>query len=91
MKRLFILFQWHLGPSLPFGITKSYLVEDCNGGVILVGGESIENYYLTTLFRLPHSEAQWEKINQTLKIGRHSHAALIIPDAITDCTRSPEP
>ena len=83
--------QWKRGPCLPFGITAASLVEDNNGGVILVGGQSIENYSLKTLFRLPHAEGQWEEMNQTLKMGRHSHAAFLIPDAITDCTTSLDP
>jgi len=78
--------QWQKGPPLPFGITHSSLVEDGNGGVILVGGESSENSYLKTLFRLPHAEGHWEEMNQTLKIGRRDHAAFLIPEAITDCT-----
>jgi len=47
--------EWRNGPDLPFGITKGVLVEDPNGGVILVGGSSKKVTFLNTLFRLPNA------------------------------------
>ncbi len=46
---------WYQGPDLPFGIADSAIVEDSNGGVILVGGNSQKGGILNTLFRLSHS------------------------------------
>ncbi len=31
--------QWRTGPELPFGIKQSQMVEDQNGGVVVIGGE----------------------------------------------------
>jgi hypothetical protein len=32
------LNEWHAGPELPFDIAASQMVEDQNGGVVLIGG-----------------------------------------------------
>ena len=32
--------EWQMGPELPFGISHSKMVEDQNGGVVLIGGLS---------------------------------------------------
>ena len=45
---------WRRGPDLPFGICCGELVEDSAGGVVLVGGQSRNDVYLSSLFRLPH-------------------------------------
>ncbi len=34
------LNEWQTGPELPFGIDGSRMVDDLNGGVVLIGGES---------------------------------------------------
>ena len=47
--------EWRQGPDLPFGIFGGAMVEDPEGGVILIGGSAHSNpYYLDTLFRLSH-------------------------------------
>jgi hypothetical protein len=35
--------EWHTSPELPFGFDNSQLVEDQNGGVILIGGYSLQS------------------------------------------------
>ena len=64
------------------------MVEDQNGGVVLIGGESSSNDYLDTLYQLPHGsqDAVWTKMEQQMKTGRYRHTAFFIPDNIFDCS-----
>ncbi len=80
--------EWREGPSLPFGIDEAEMVEDQNGGVVLVGGESDSYKYLDTLFQLPHGgeDAVWTKMEQKLQTGRWGHVAFLVPDNIVDCS-----
>ena len=65
------------------------MIEDGNGGVVLVGGRStsIGNKY-DFLFHLPHSgsDAKWTEMNQKLKIGRWRHVAFLVPDNLVECS-----
>jgi hypothetical protein len=80
--------EWQTGPELPFGIRLSQMVEDQNGGVILIGGESSSVENLDTLYQLPHGgqDAEWTKMEQKLKTGRRSHTAFLVPGDVVDCT-----
>ncbi len=80
--------EWQTGPELPFGIHISQMVEDQNGGVVLIGGESSSVSNLDTLYQLPHGgqDAAWTKMEQQMKTGRQSHTAFLIPDNIVDCS-----
>ncbi len=80
--------EWRHGPELSIAICQSQMVEDPNGGAILIGGRSPSNDYLDTLFQLPHGgqDAVWTKMEQTLKIGRHAHTAFLVADNIVDCS-----
>ena len=60
------------------------MVTDSNGGVILIGGESLTNKYLDTLWYLQHSQASWTKLPQRLSIGRHYHTAFLVPDEVAE-------
>jgi N-acetylneuraminic acid mutarotase len=79
--------EWETGPELPFGIWRSQLVEDQNGGVVLIGGERSSNVVLDTLYQLPHGgkDAVWTKMEQKLKLGRRMHTAFLVPDNHVDC------
>jgi hypothetical protein len=79
--------EWQTGPELPFGIARSQMVEDQNGGVVLVGGES-SSTYLDALYQLPHGgqDAAWTKMEQKWKAGRELHTAFTVPDNIVDCS-----
>ncbi len=47
--------EWQTGPELPFGIGWSQMIEDQNGGVVLIGGDSSSSVsYLDTLYQLSH-------------------------------------
>jgi hypothetical protein len=76
--------EWQTGPELPSGIDESQMVEDQNGGVVLIGG--LGN--LDTLYQLPHGgqDAVWTKMEQKMKTGRNSHTAILVPDNIVDCS-----
>jgi hypothetical protein len=89
--------EWRKGSDLSFGIDHAKMVEDLNGGVILVGGRSVPNpgdedsqlkYYLDTLFQLPHGEAnaEWTQMQQKLKYPRFDHVAFLVPDNIVNCS-----
>jgi N-acetylneuraminic acid mutarotase len=80
--------EWQTGPELPFGIAESQMVEDQNGGVVLIGGRSSSASTLDTLYHLPHGgqDAVWTKMEQKMKIGRYDHSASLVPDNIVDCS-----
>ncbi len=80
--------EWQTGPELPFGIWKSQMVEDQNGGVVLIGGESSSVDMLDTLYQLLHGgqDAVWTKVEQKMQTGRNDHTAFLIPDNVVDCS-----
>ncbi len=91
--------EWRTGPELPFGIGESQMVEDQNGGVVLIGGESSlcavliggessSCIVLNSLYQLPHGgqDAVWTKMEQKMKSARYQHVAFLIPENIVDCS-----
>jgi hypothetical protein len=80
--------EWQTGPELPFGIEGSQMVEDQNGGVVLIGGWSSSILNFDTLFQLPHGghDAVWTKMEQKMQTGRRLHTAFLVPDNIVDCS-----
>ncbi len=78
---------WKFGPELSIGISQAGLVEDANGGVVLVGGDSGTGSSLNSIYRLTHFDksAAWSLMTQKLTTGRYGHVAYLIPDEITDC------
>jgi hypothetical protein len=80
--------EWQTGPQLPFGIYGSQMVEDQNGGVVLIGGLSSSVGYLDIFYELPHGgqDAVWSKMEQKMETGRWGHAAFFVPDSLVDCS-----
>jgi hypothetical protein len=81
--------EWRKGPDFPFEIYASQMVEDQNGGVVLIGGEyRTSGWTLDNLYQLPHGgeDSEWIKMKQTLKIGKRNHVAFFVPDNIVDCS-----
>jgi hypothetical protein len=80
--------EWQTGSELPFGIDLSQMVEEQNGGVVFIGGESDTASYLDTLYQLSHGgqDAVWTKMEQKMKTGRSYHTAFMVPDNIVDCS-----
>ncbi len=79
--------EWRTGPELPFAIWRSQMIEDQNGGVVLIGGGS-STTSLDTLYQLEHGgwDAAWTKMKQKLKNGRGQHTAFLVPGNIVDCS-----
>jgi hypothetical protein len=79
---------WQKGPELPSGIEHSQMVEDQNGGVVLIGGYSSSAVTHDTLYQLPHGgqDAVWTKMEQKMNTGRERHTAFLIPDNTVDCS-----
>jgi hypothetical protein len=84
--------EWQTGPELPIEIDGSQMVEDQNGGVVLIGGQSSSYETLDTLYQLPHGgqDAVWakmeQKMEQKMKTGRAWHTAFMVPDNLVDCS-----
>jgi hypothetical protein len=80
--------EWQTGPELPFRISYSQMIEDQNGGVVLIGGFSSSAGTLDTLYQLPHGglDAVWNKMKQKMNTGRHAHTAFMFPDNLVDCS-----
>jgi hypothetical protein len=79
--------EWQTGPELPFGIADSQMVEDWNGGVVLIGGHS-QIGSLETLYQLPHGgqDAVWTKMEQKMNTERYGQTAFMVPDILVDCS-----
>ena len=80
--------EWQTGPELPFRNWDAQMVEDQNGGVVLIGGKSSPGDILDTLYQLPHGgqDAEWTKMEQKMKIGKNLHTAFLVPDNFVDCS-----
>ena len=84
--------DWRFGPELPIpALIQGSMVQDPRGGVILVGGRSVDflPVILDTLLRLQHTGvgANWEVMDVQLKTPRFSHVAMFVPDFVVNCTR----
>jgi hypothetical protein len=70
------------------------MVEDPQGGVVLIGGvvfnprASPTHHIEDTLLQLPHGgkDALWREVEQKMAIGRNLHTAFLVPDNIVDCS-----
>jgi hypothetical protein len=80
--------KWQAGPELPIDIDESQMIEDRDGGVVLIGGYSDSTLSRDTIYQLPHGgkDAVWTKIKQKLQTGRYHHTAFLVPDNIVDCS-----
>jgi hypothetical protein len=79
--------EWQTGPELPFGFEQSQMVEDQNGGVVLIGGYLQSGGRLDTLYQLSHGgQDVWTKMEQKMKTGRRWQTAFMVPDNIVDCS-----
>jgi hypothetical protein len=79
--------EWKTGPELPFGIFSSKMVEDQNGGVVLIGGLPSSKDWLVNLYQLPNGgrDAAWTMMEQKLKTGIYFHTAFLVPDNVVHC------
>jgi hypothetical protein len=72
---------------LKVGVAGARVVEDPNGGVVLLGG-LIFGAQSARIFKLQDALSAWVEMKQTLKIGRYFPVAFIVPDEITNCTQN---
>ena len=57
-----------------------------SGGVLLVGGYSDDDQYLSTIYHLAHARAtEWQLLTQELRVGRHLLTAFMVPDEVANC------
>jgi hypothetical protein len=63
-------------------------------GVILIGGWEVPDgpqNQTATLYRLNCEDffgCNWQEMEQKLKVGRRNFVAMIIPDSLTNCTKT---
>jgi hypothetical protein len=69
------------------GVAGARVVEDPNGGVVLLGG-LIFGTQSARIFKLQDALSAWVEMKQTLKIARYFPVAFIVPDEMTNCTRN---
>ena len=83
--------NWRSGPELPSKMSNCLMVEDSEGGVVIVGGEvDTEDgivLRLDTLFHLNHAgqDGAWVQLPQKLKTPRSRIVAFMVPDSLTSC------
>ena len=76
-------FGPHIFSAVVFGAS---LVEDPNGGVILVGGLVAETQAVSNkIYRLSSSDDDWIKTHAELKYGRQNQTAFFVPDNVASC------
>ena len=82
---------WRPGPELPLPLCCFPMVEDADGGVVVVGGEGTRGdgtvIWHDTIFRLPHAgqNGTWVELPQKLNIARARHVAFMVPNNLVDC------
>jgi len=77
--------NWRDGPEFPHKIFGPKLVEDPNGGVVLVGVELPSSNFGDELYQLQHANSEWTKMEQKLKNGRDGHSTFLVPDDVVEC------
>ncbi len=80
--------EWQTGPHLIISLCYAQMVEDQNGGVVLIGGQKSSVDYLDTLFHLPHlgQGAKWTSMDQKLNKRKTKHTAFLVPDNLVNCS-----
>ena len=67
------------------------MVEDSEGGVVLIGGERRlgdgTTIQIDSLFHLSHAgqNSSWVELPQKVKTARNRYVALMVPDSLTNC------
>jgi len=79
---------WRAGPTLPASNAASALIQDGDGGVIIIGGADYSGSSTTSLYHLANlsSGSQWVKMQQHLKVSRYGLTAFLVPENITNCS-----
>jgi hypothetical protein len=77
--------NWRDGPEFPYEIESARMVEDPNGGVIIVGPLTTGTISSDELFQLRHANSEWTKMEQKLQTRRLSFTTFLVPDDVVEC------
>ncbi len=67
-------------------ITAASLVEDPDGGVLLIGGFTEKDIKVhDTIYKLSSLEDDWKELPKKLKTPRFGHTAFFVPDNVVNC------
>ena len=86
-----VIGHWRPGPELPQEVLFASMVEDAEGGVIMVGGERTLGdgtvMRVDTIYHLPHAglDGAWVELPQKLKTPRSRFVTFMVPDSLTNC------
>jgi hypothetical protein len=87
-----VIFYLIAGPKLPKKLSSASLLPSPDGqGVILIGGWSYtDNADQSSMYKLICDQlgCKWSEMEQQLKIARSSLVAMLIPDTLTNCTKT---
>ena len=80
--------SWRLGPKLPISYYGHSLVQDPNGGVILLGGMKGANIVTNQIYRLNDAgpTSNWMLLGQTLGAATYYLVAFSFLDSMINCT-----
>ena len=81
---------WGKGPTFPYKIKNHAMISTTSfvyviGGELHTGEESISSNLIYELD--PMLGTTWNQMKQTMKVARHSVAALILPEELSTCAR----
>ena len=79
---------WEVGPTMPVGVTASFIVKHPLGGCVLVGGNGNNppsNGLSKSMLELPDLSSQWSNSSQTLQDVSMGHVAVMVPDSMVSC------
>jgi hypothetical protein len=86
-----VIFYLIAGPKLPKKLYGASLLTSPDGqGVILIGGWSATDGYQSSIYKLIYDQLEWKwsEMEQQLQIARRYFVAMLIPDTLTNCTKT---
>jgi hypothetical protein len=78
-------------PKLPKKLISASLLPSPDGqGVILMGGSDPDYAHQSSMYKLICDQlgCKWSEMEQQLKIARKLSVAMLIPDTLTNCTKT---
>ena len=79
---------WQRCEDLPEPLEGGQFINDPETGDLLLLGGSNGDHDQNTIYRLSDVSGEWNKLEQTMKVGRRGFSAIVVPDAIIDCDKS---
>ena len=62
------------------------MLEDGQGGLLLIGGRLDSFERLDTIYRLTDGATEWELLDQRLKTYREYPVVMVVPERLADCS-----